>query len=82
VNALQLGSDGQIVSAKNLTQLDQKLNANTTETVSLYVRPRCYYLYDHVRAMDLRQITDYSDRAMVSVKEVIKDTLAINVRRN
>ena len=32
--------------------------------------------------MDLHQIKDYSNRTMVSVKEVIKDTLAINVRGN
>ena len=82
MNALQLGSDGPIISAKNLTRLDQKLNTNATETVSLYVRPRCYYLCYHVRAMDLSQISDYSNRAMVTVKEVIKDTLAINIRRN
>lgn len=33
-------------------------------------------------AMDILQISDHNNRAMVSVKEVFKETPAINRRRN
>jgi hypothetical protein len=81
VNPLQLGSDGPIISS-NLTRLDQKLNTNAPETVSLNVLSGVTIYVIMFYAMDLRQISDYNNRATVSEKEVFKDTPAINRRRN